>query len=63
MPHHRLFSHLEWECDQYGTDVVAAFGEYCGHRQRFLSRLAWLGRMVAPRCLSAMIQLCMGRWS
>ena len=28
-----------YECDTYGSDVVAAFGEYCGHRARIVRRM------------------------
>lgn len=34
-----------YECDTYGSDVVAAFGEYCGHRARVLHhRPHWRAR-------------------
>ena len=34
-----LFAILLWEVEYYGLDVVAAFGEYCGHQRRLRRRL------------------------
>lgn len=37
-----------FECDTYGSSVVAAFGEYCGHRARILRRRPhWVSRAEA----------------
>ena len=46
-----------YECDMYGSSVVVAFGEYCGHRARFLAREPKF--RTKPRALSAMIQWLM----
>ena len=42
-----------YECDTYGSSVVAAFGEYCGHRARILRRCPHWARR--SETVSAMI--------
>ena len=45
----------------YGKDVVAAFGEYCGHQKRFLCRCPRLRHDL--RTVSAMVgKIMKGRW-
>jgi hypothetical protein len=52
-----ILRHCAYECDMYGSDVVAAFGEYCAHRQRFLAHRPQLA--TKPSALTLMIQWLM----
>ena len=54
-----LLHQLNADIALYGADVVAAFGEYCGHRSRVLQRLQHLGRIVSPDIVSKMIACIM----
>ena len=54
-----LLRQLNADIALYGADVVAAFGEYCGHRSRVLQRLDHLGRSVNPHTVSKMIACIM----
>ena len=54
-----LVNGLTAEIDLYGADVVAAFGEYCGHRLRVLQGFANRGRIVSPDIVSKMIACIM----
>ena len=42
------------DCYLYGADVVAAFGEYCGHQQRILAHRPHLARSL--RVVSKMVE-------
>ena len=55
MPHFLCI--LTWEINQYGADVVAAFGEYCGQQKRIILRVPRLGNDL--ECVSHMVQLLM----
>lgn len=46
-----------YECDLYGTDVVAAFGEYCQQRTRLLRHSASLE--TKPQTLTRIVGLLM----
>lgn len=53
-----MFLHqVSWDIDTYGLSVCAAFGEYCGHRQRLLAHRPRLAH--DPMVLSHMVQLLM----
>lgn len=46
-----------WDVDLYGADVVAAFGEYCGHQRRILAHVPRLRSSL--KRVSAMVQFLM----
>lgn len=52
-----LLKMLSWEIDQYGADVVATFGEYCGHQRRITVRIPKLQHSLDR--VSNMIDLLM----
>ena len=54
-----LLRQLNADIVLYGADVVAAFGEYCGHRSRVLQRFSYFGRIVSPGVVSKMIACIM----
>lgn len=41
-----VWSMALYDCEQYGYDVVSAFGEYCGHQRRILTRKPHLAKSL-----------------
>lgn len=52
-----VWTHAAWDCQLYGADVVAAFGEYCGHQRRILAHRPELAASLGT--VSKMIALIM----
>jgi len=54
---HAVWKLAIYDCDLYGADVVAAFGEYCLHQRRILLRRPHLAKSLG--IVSKMVAMLM----
>lgn len=55
----KVWTLAAYDCDLYGADVVAAFGEYCWHQKRILAHSPHLATSL--RIVSKMVAMIMHR--